>query len=139
MRAASPRSPSKPLSATNRKWLAELLGDSDEEAAALSPLRRADAHSRAAAQLILLVKQVEHVSADGHPLQDAGPIEILRDACVEDPVTRQFTAVRNDARRIIGSEAGTVNEVGRGNERAEAVLDRVAGPARSSPFLRMVG
>src|SRR4051812_49140189 len=79
----------------------ELLRDPREDAAALTPLRGADADALAAADLIDLVEQVQHVGADRHALQYAGAAEVLREAGIEHEVGRQLAAVGDDPGGIV--------------------------------------
>src|SRR5439155_13024243 len=75
---------------------AELFADADEEAAALTPLRRADSDPASATDLVAVVEQVEHVGADRQSLEHSRSVEVLSNPRVEHPVAGKGAAVGND-------------------------------------------
>src|SRR5437868_4147118 len=118
-----------------RTWKADLklFGDPGEEAAALTPLRSADADTLAAADLIDLVEQVEDVGPNAHAFEHGWAVEVLRHAGVEHDIGRLLAAIGDDAVGIVRSKAGGEDEVGGRDERAETIVDRVAATARRRP------
>src|ERR1700733_1540616 len=67
----------------------EALRQADEESASLAILRREHADAAAAADLVIDVKHIDHIAADGHA-RDAQIREVMADAQIDGAVRRHM-------------------------------------------------